>query len=394
MSETGVHTRAMSRREEGDASQENDTGSMYSPEPEDDQALEETAETVQASVENDTVVEDGVLQEAATRLHLVVAHLQRAARDDDSTAEREIMTELLSQGFQKAVGQTMEKTPEELRDVVTNSQKTVQNGMRRLKEDMVNTIVKLESESRRATAIMRDEHDRSQQRSLPAMEGMKAGIRQEMREWMEKSEDRERDMAQDLKHQMREELMEATRSLTSQAGENEEGITGQPRETMRLVQEGQEGVGEGVEKVKQRQDTSQREMHRKIDDVEGSLKRIGGDVRNVVDMRSRSNSRERLREESLKAMTTEPTMRQSRASRPSVRMSNAPPTVHESTRWSRYERSPSRGSRRSGKGHDTTASFEESFNDPRGIWLTLLAKYHHENASTQDASSERNSAIP
>ena len=69
----------MSRREEGEASQEDDFGSVFSPEPEDDQALEETAETVQAAVEEGTVVEDGVLQEAATRLHLDVAHLQRAA---------------------------------------------------------------------------------------------------------------------------------------------------------------------------------------------------------------------------------------------------------------------------------------------------------------------------
>ncbi len=112
---------------------EDDTGSLYSPEPEDNQALEETAEIVQVAVEDVTVVEDGVLQEAATRLHLDVAHLQRAARDDDSTAEREIMTELLSQGFQAAVGQTMEKALEELREVVTNSQKKLQNGMCRLK---------------------------------------------------------------------------------------------------------------------------------------------------------------------------------------------------------------------------------------------------------------------
>ena len=101
---------------------------------------------------------------------------------------------------------------------------------------------------------------------------------------------------------------------------------------MRLVQEGQKGVRDGLEKVTQRQDTSQREMRRKIDDVEGSLRRIGGEVKSAVEMRSRSNSRERLREESLNAVTTEPSMRQSRASRPSVRMSNAPPMVHESTR--------------------------------------------------------------
>ena len=52
------------------------------------------------------------------------------------------MTELLSPGFQFAVGQTMDKALEELKDVVANSQRTVQNNMRRLKEDMVNTIVK------------------------------------------------------------------------------------------------------------------------------------------------------------------------------------------------------------------------------------------------------------
>ncbi len=43
---------------------------------------------------------------------------------------------------------------------------------------------------------------------------------------------------------------------------------------------------DGLEKVTQRPDTSQREMRRKIDDVEGSLGRIGGEVRNAVDMRS------------------------------------------------------------------------------------------------------------
>ncbi len=201
---------------------------MYSPEPEDNQALEETVETVQAEVEDDTVVEDGDLQKAAARSHLDVAHMQRAARtDDDSTAEREIMTELLSQGFQVAGGQTMAKALEELRDVVTSSQKTVQNSMRRLKEDMVSTILKVQSESKRATALMRDEHDRTPQRSLQAMESIKAGIRQEMKELMEKSQDREHDVAQELKRQMREEFLEATRSLTTQAGENKERITGQ-----------------------------------------------------------------------------------------------------------------------------------------------------------------------
>ncbi len=114
--------------------------------------------------------------------------------------------------------------------MVTNSQKTVQNSMRKLKEDMVKTIVKVESESRRATAMMRDEHDRGQQRSLQTMEGMKAGIRQEMKD-EGKSDDRERDLAQELKHQMREELMDVTKSLTTQAGENEGRITGQLRET-------------------------------------------------------------------------------------------------------------------------------------------------------------------
>ncbi len=92
---------------------------------------------------------------------------------------------------------------------------------------MVNTIVKVESESRRATSMMRDEHDRSQQRSLQARESMKTGIRQEMKEFMERSQEREHDMAQELKHQVREELLEATRSLTTQAGENEERITEQ-----------------------------------------------------------------------------------------------------------------------------------------------------------------------
>ncbi len=98
-----------------------------------------------------------VLQEAAVRLHTDVANLYRAARgEDDNAGEREMMTELLSQGFQVAVGQTMDKALEELKDVAANSQKTVQNSMQRLKEDMVNTIVKVESESRRATAVMRD----------------------------------------------------------------------------------------------------------------------------------------------------------------------------------------------------------------------------------------------
>ncbi len=319
----------MGRREERDVSQEEDTGSMYSPEPEDDQALEQTVETVQAAVGDDTVVEDGVLQEAAARLHLDVANLQRAARaDDDSTAEREIMTELLLQGFKAAVGQTMEKAPEELRDVV--------------------------SDSRRATAMMRDEHDRTQQRSLQAMESMKAGIRQEMKDWMEKSQDREHDMAQELKHQMRKELLEATRSLTTQAGENEERITRQLRETMRLVQEGQEGVRDGLEKVTQRQDTSQREMRRKINDVEGSLRQVGGEFRSVVELRTQSNSRERLREESINTVTMDPSLMQSRTSRPSVRMSNAPPTVHESTRWSRPHRSTSRGQGESEEERDMT----------------------------------------
>ena len=319
-------------------SQEEETGSMYSPEPEDDQAPENDRaleddqaleETVQPVVEEDDVGREEVLQEAAVRLHADVANLRRAARgEDDNVAEREMMTELLSQAFQVAVGQTMDKALE-LKDVVANSQKTVQNSMRRLKEDMVKTIVKVESESRRATAVMRDEHDRSQQRCLQAMESMKTGIRQEMKESMERSQEREHDMAEELKHQMREEkLLEATRSLTTQAGKNEERITGQLRETMRLVQEGQEGVRDGLEKVTQRHDTSQSEMRRKIDDVESSLRRIGGEVRNAVDLRSRSNSRERLREESLNAVTTESSMRQSRTSRPSVRMSNAPPMAH------------------------------------------------------------------
>ena len=125
---------------------------MYSPEPEDDQALEEDQalednqaleETVQPVVEKDAVGRDEILQEAAVRLHADVANLHRAARgEDDNAVEREMMTELLSQGFRVAVGQTMDKALEELKDVVANSQRTVQNSMRRLKEDMVNTIVK------------------------------------------------------------------------------------------------------------------------------------------------------------------------------------------------------------------------------------------------------------
>ncbi len=89
--------------------------------------------------------------------------------------------------------------------------------------------------------MMRDDHDHSQQRCLQARESMKTVIRQEMKEWMERSQEREHEMGQELKHQMREELLEATRSLTTQAGETGGRIPGQLRETMRLVQEGQEG---------------------------------------------------------------------------------------------------------------------------------------------------------
>ncbi len=39
---------------------------------------------------------------------------------------------------------------------------------------------------------------------------------------------------------------------------------------MRLVQEGKEGVRDGLEKVTQRHDTSQSEMRMKINDVEGT----------------------------------------------------------------------------------------------------------------------------
>ncbi len=70
MSGTGVHTRARARREEDDVSQEEKTGSMYSPELEDEQALEDDQaleETVQPMAEEDQPEEKTTMQRREKR---------------------------------------------------------------------------------------------------------------------------------------------------------------------------------------------------------------------------------------------------------------------------------------------------------------------------------------